>query len=64
MVIFKFYIPLVKIISKFENMNDTILYSKLSILPEELKSEVSQFIDSLLAKAKKSTKKKKPVFGS
>ena len=50
--------------SKFEIMNDTILYKKLAVLPEELKSEVSLFIDKLLAKAKTSNEKKKPVFGS
>ncbi len=45
-------------------MNDTILYNKLSVLPDDLKSEVSQFIDTLLEKAKHSSNKKKPVFGS
>jgi Protein of unknown function (DUF2281) len=45
-------------------MNDTLLYSKLSTLPENLKSEVSDFIDSLVAKDKKTSEKKKPKFGS
>jgi Protein of unknown function (DUF2281) len=45
-------------------MNDTILYSKISTLPENLKSEVSNFIDSLVAKEKKTTEKKKPILGS
>lgn len=45
-------------------MNDTILYSKLSTLPENLKAEVSDFIDSLIAKDKKNSEKKKPIFGS
>ena len=57
-------ILLLKIISKFENMNDTILYNKLSVLPQELKSEVSEFIDALLKKAKDSSEQKKPIFGS
>ena len=45
-------------------MNDTLLYSKLSTLPENLQSEVSDFIDSLVAKVKKTTEKKNPIFGS
>jgi ABC-type Zn2+ transport system substrate-binding protein/surface adhesin len=45
-------------------MNDMFLYSKLSILPENLKSEVSDFIDSLVAKDKKTSEKKKPILGS
>ena len=45
-------------------MNDTILFSKLSTLPENLKSEVSDFIDSLVAKEKKIFEKKKPILGS
>ncbi len=44
-------------------MNDTILYNKLSVLPEDLKSEVYQFIDTLLEKAKHSSNNKKPIFG-
>jgi Protein of unknown function (DUF2281) len=45
-------------------MNDTLLYSKLSTLPENLKSEVSEFIDSLVIKDKKTSEKKKPILGS
>jgi Protein of unknown function (DUF2281) len=45
-------------------MNDILLYSKLSTLPENLKSEVSDFIDSLVVKDKKTSEKKKPIFGS
>jgi hypothetical protein len=45
-------------------MNDTLLYSKLSTLPENLKSEVSDFIDSLVVKVKKTSEKKKSIFGS
>ncbi len=45
-------------------MNDSIIYSKLSTLPENLKSEVSDFIDSLVAKEKKTSEKKKLILGS
>lgn len=44
-------------------MDSTLLYSKLSRLPDNLKSEVSDFIDFLLAKNKKPNKHK-PKFGS
>jgi len=44
-------------------MDNTLLYSKLSHLPDNLKSEVSYFIDFLLAKNKKPNKRK-PKFGS
>lgn len=44
-------------------MDNTLLYSKLSHLPDNLKSEVSDFIDFLMSKNKKSTKNK-PKFGS
>ena len=39
------------------------LYTKISSLPSELKSEVNNFVDFLLTKKNKS-KKNKPVFGS
>jgi hypothetical protein len=45
-------------------MNDALLYSKLSTLPENLKFEVSDFIDSLVAKVQKTSEEKKPIFGS
>jgi len=45
-------------------MDNTLLYSKLSALPDNLKSEVSDFIDFLTAKAKKKPQKVKPKFGS
>ncbi len=45
-------------------MNNTLLYNKLSTLPENLNSEVSNFIDSLVAKDKKTSEKKKPILGS
>ena len=44
-------------------MDNTLLYSKLSHLPDNLKSEVSDFIDFLLTKNKE-TNKHKPRFGS
>ena len=39
------------------------LYTKLSYLPSDLKSEVNDFIDFLLSKRKKENKKKIPTFG-
>lgn len=44
-------------------MDNTLLYSKLSQLPDNLKSEVSDFIDFLMSKNKKPNKNK-PKFGS
>lgn len=44
-------------------MDNILLYTKLSNLPDNLKSEVSNFIDSLLNKHKK-PQKNKPKFGS
>jgi hypothetical protein len=44
-------------------MDNMLLYTKLSNLPDNLKSEVSNFIDSLLNKNKK-PRKAKPEFGS
>ena len=48
-------------------MENVILYTKLATLPENLKSEVSDFIDFLLSKAtkdKNTTSIPKPKFGS
>ena len=45
-------------------MDNTLLYTKLSSLPESMKSEVSDFIDFLSSKIKKPSQKKKPKFGS
>ena len=48
-------------------MENVILYTKLATLPENLKSEVSDFIDFLLSKEikdKKNTSIPKPKFGS
>lgn len=44
-------------------MDNILLYSKLSHLPDHLKLEVSDFIDFLMSKNKKPTKNK-PKFGS
>ncbi len=44
-------------------MDNTVLYSKLSNLTDNMKVEVENFIDSLLNNKKKPTKKK-PRFGS
>ena len=45
-------------------MDNILLYNKLSALPDNLKSEVGDFIDFLATKAKKSGQKNKPRFGS
>jgi hypothetical protein len=45
-------------------MDNTDLYSKLASLPDDLKSEVGDFIDFLATKAKKNQQKAKPKFGS
>lgn len=48
-------------------MENVLLYNKLATLPENLKSEVSDFIDFLLSKAvkdKNNTSLPQPVFGS
>ncbi len=40
------------------------LYTKISYLPTDLKSEVNDFVDFLLNKRKKEIPIKKPKFGS
>ena len=45
-------------------MDSSLLYSKLSALPEKLKKEVEAFIDYLLSKKEDNNKKHKPKFGS
>lgn len=47
-------------------MDNTLLYNKLAVLPENMKTEVSNFIDFLLSKNKNKKKpvKNKPKFGS
>lgn len=44
-------------------MEQVQLYKKIIYLPENLKSEVNDFIDFLLRKKKKNRTKKQPVFG-
>lgn len=45
-------------------MENITLYSKLATLPDDLKAEVSDFVDFLATKRKKTQEKKKPTFGS
>ncbi len=45
-------------------MENILLYTKLTALPEKMKLEVSNFIDFLIAKAKIKQEKNKAVFGS
>ncbi|MDD4192650.1 MAG: DUF2281 domain-containing protein [Mangrovibacterium sp.] len=45
-------------------MKQIQLYTKISYLPTDLKSQVNDFIDFLLAKRKKEIKKRQPKFGS
>ena len=45
-------------------MDNILLYKKLLALPDNLKSEVADFIDFLATKAKMKQKKTKPKFGS
>ena len=45
-------------------MENILLYNKLISLPENMKAEVSDFIDFLSNKKKREENKKKPVFGS
>jgi len=45
-------------------MDNLLLYSKLASLPDNLKTEVGDFIDFLITKNKQKTKKNKPTFGS
>jgi hypothetical protein len=42
-------------------MDQTQLYTKINFLPQELKSEVNDFVDFLLVNKKK--EKKQPKFG-
>lgn len=44
-------------------MEQIQLYTKLSNLPTDLKSEVNDFIDFLLSKRKKEIQQKKPKYG-
>jgi hypothetical protein len=44
-------------------MDQIQLYTKISYLPTDLKSEVNDFVDFLLTKRKKGFKQKQPKFG-
>jgi len=44
-------------------MDHMQLYTKITSLPNDIKSEVNDFIDFLMIKKKKEIKKKKPIFG-
>jgi hypothetical protein len=44
-------------------MEELQLYSKINALPNDIKSEVNDFIDFLLSKKRKAIKQKKAVFG-
>ncbi len=45
-------------------VDNITLYSKLATLPDDLKAEVSDFVDFLATRRKKTSEKKKPTFGS
>ncbi|WP_372935054.1 type II toxin-antitoxin system VapB family antitoxin [Mariniphaga sediminis] len=45
-------------------MEQIQLFTKLNYLPDDLKSEVNDFIDFLLSKRKKGMEKRTPKFGS
>ena len=45
-------------------MDNILLYTKLSNLPDNMKAEVDNFIDVLLKKKNKKTSKNKAKFGS
>lgn len=45
-------------------VDNITLFNKLANLPENLKAEVSDFVDFLATKQKNSGERKKPVFGS
>ena len=44
-------------------MQHSQLYTKINTLPNDLKAQVADFIDFLIAKRQKEIKKKKPKFG-
>lgn len=45
-------------------MDNIFLYKKLALLPDNLKSEVGDFIDFLAMKVSRELKERKPKFGS
>jgi len=49
------YLFWLNLFDKIKIVDNTLLYNKLTILPESMKSEVSDFIDFLISKAKKIT---------
>lgn len=49
---------------KQRTVDNILLFSKLATLPDDLKAEVSDFVDFLAAKQKRSKEKKNPKFGS
>ena len=59
---------LINLFTKFDirspGMNDTLIQNKLATLPDNLKSEVEDFIDFLLSKKQAEITGGKPVFGS
>ncbi len=46
------------------SMNQAHLYTKINALPNDIKSEVMDFIEFLLTKKNKEIKKRVPKFGS
>lgn len=44
-------------------MSDLNLYIKLSMLPDTLKTEISDYVDFLMSKKQKKKKKKQPKAG-
>lgn len=44
-------------------MDHISLYTKINSLPNDIKSEVNDFIDFLIKKRKKEIKNRKPIFG-
>jgi hypothetical protein len=44
-------------------MEQVQLFTKISYLPAELKTQVNDFVDFLLSKRKKEEKKKQPKYG-
>ena len=59
------YLPIFsKFVKQAVSMDNAQLYTKLTTLPENMKAEVSDFIDFLLSKNKKNGTKPKAKFGS
>ncbi|NOX47720.1 MAG: DUF2281 domain-containing protein [Chlorobi bacterium] len=44
-------------------MEQVQLFTKISYLPAELKTQINDFVDFLLSKRKKEEKKKQPKYG-